>query len=145
MRNLRKENFNTMKTKDLEKLIARATPLPWSLPHLSDPSMICKCGHILCDNLMGAVATVHVADSENLGDDPERPQAEANGALLHYAANNILRIQRERDAALEALKFYADKEKWDDIETGIGCYSGEAMDYGAKARAALAQIEKGEK
>lgn len=36
-----------------------------------------------------------------------------------------------------ALKFYADREAWKAVETGIGMCSGDAVDYGHTAREAL--------
>lgn len=44
------------------------------------------------------------------------------------------------DPVVDALRFYANRENWKDIETGIGTYPGEAIDYGAKARAALGKL-----
>jgi hypothetical protein len=36
-----------------------------------------------------------------------------------------------------ALQFYACEKNWREQESGIGCYPGEAVDYGAAARAVL--------
>lgn len=47
-------------------------------------------------------------------------------------------------AALEmkaALEFYANQDSWKEVETGIGMQPGEAIDYGATARAALAKAK----
>lgn len=44
------------------------------------------------------------------------------------------------DPIVDALRFYANRENWKDIETGIGTYPGDAVDYGAKARAALGKL-----
>lgn len=38
----------------------------------------------------------------------------------------------------KSLEFYADAERWKEVETGIGMLPGDAIDYGATAREALA-------
>lgn len=43
-------------------------------------------------------------------------------------------------AVADALAFYADAAKWRDQETGIGTFPGEAIDYGHRAREALASL-----
>ena len=40
---------------------------------------------------------------------------------------------------LAALQFYANADSWRDVDTGIGLYPGDAIDYGATARAAIAK------
>ena len=40
---------------------------------------------------------------------------------------------------LAALEFYANAERWKDVDTGIGAQPGDAIDYGATARAAIAK------
>ncbi len=44
------------------------------------------------------------------------------------------------DVVREALQFYAEPKNWQPIDTGIGEYDGDAVDYGSKARAALEVI-----
>lgn len=48
-----------------------------------------------------------------------------------------LKEQPATDKMIDALRFYADPENWKDVETGIGMYPGDAVDYGARAREAL--------
>ena len=48
----------------------------------------------------------------------------------------------DTDILLEALRFYADLRNWRDIDTGIGIHSGDAVDYGAVARAAISKAKE---
>lgn len=45
------------------------------------------------------------------------------------------------EPTVSTLRFYADPANWKDVETGIGGYPGEAMDYGHRAQAALQALE----
>jgi hypothetical protein len=65
------------------------TPGPWSVPHFAEPDTNCNCGYVLCDHLMGAVATVHCsgegADWQKHGDNPKFAEAVANARLIAAA------------------------------------------------------------
>jgi hypothetical protein len=62
---------------------------PWSVPHFARPDVNCECEYVLCDHLMGAVATVHCsgegADWKSHGDNPKFLQAIANAHLIAAA------------------------------------------------------------
>jgi hypothetical protein len=63
------------------------TPGPWAVPHLAQPDVKCDCGYVLVDHLMGAVATVHTADTADQYADeyPPREEAKANARLIAAA------------------------------------------------------------
>lgn len=105
---------------NLEILLKTITPLPWSTPHFAlsqehwdkVPTLSglpkakksrCDCGYILCDSLMGAIATVHKGDSENEGDDPIGEAADANAFYLSHAANVFPEIVSALETARNAL------------------------------------------
>ena len=58
-------------------------------------------------------------------------QAQVNAVLIAAAPD-----------MLAALQFYANPENWKEQETGIGMYPGEAVDYGQRARQALAKMKE---
>jgi len=64
------------------------TPGPWSIPHFAADTN-CECGYVLCDHLMGAVATVHCSgegqDWQRHGDNPKFAEACANARLIAAA------------------------------------------------------------
>lgn len=41
---------------------------------------------------------------------------------------------------VKSLQFYGNNANWAEVETGIGCYPGDAIDYGAAARKAMASL-----
>ncbi len=72
------------------------------------------------------------------GTDASRKE-DANAELICSATAELASLREENRELREALGFYADKKKWADVETGVGCYPGDAIDYGATARAILAR------
>jgi hypothetical protein len=126
------------------------TPGPWSVPHfaLSDEywesvgneskqsgmgtdsrKKRCDCRYVLCESVMGAVCTVHVADnkpiSEGGNDDPPIDEAKANAHLI-AAAPDLLEALSEAVLQIEYLH-----EKFQETGTGNAAI--------AKARAAIAK------
>ncbi|PWJ88436.1 hypothetical protein C8D77_111159 [Mesorhizobium loti] len=66
------------------------TPAPWSLPHFARPAVGCRCGYVLADGYMGAVATVHCSGEGDgsdwrQGDNPKFDEAVANAHLIATA------------------------------------------------------------
>ena len=65
------------------------TPGPWSVPHFAEPGVNCECDYVLCDHLMGAVASVYCSgeggDWKSHGDNPKFQQACANARLIALA------------------------------------------------------------
>lgn len=56
----------------------------------------------------------------------------------HVVDSDIVRnLERKYNAIRKALEFYAVASNWDDVDTGIGTFPGQANDYGASARNAL--------
>ena len=51
-------------------------------------------------------------------------------------------LERENNIMRKALKFYADPENWEDVDTGIGMMSGDAVDCGVCAARALEKISQ---
>lgn len=72
---------------------AKHTPGPWSVPHFAEPDTNCFCGYVLCDHLMGAVATVHCSgeggDWQKHGDNPKFAEAVANARLIAAAPDML--------------------------------------------------------
>ena len=60
----------------------------------------------------------------------------AGGALLQLT-DELAQVRAENERLRAALRFYANKEAWREVETGIGMQPGLAVDHGAKARDAL--------
>lgn len=81
-----------MKTPELEKLIAQATPLPWKT--------VGENATLETFDLTKTLAKFH--DGRHYY--PPREQAVVNTKLTEYAVNNILRIQQERGELAEAAK-----------------------------------------
>jgi hypothetical protein len=61
-------------------------------------------------------------------------------AILELA-DMITRLQKDQITQEAALTFYADPENWKEVESGIGIYPGDAVDYGNRARIALGYPE----
>ena len=82
------------------------TPGPWSIPHFAEPDTNFECGYVLCDHLMGAVATVHCSgegqDWQRHGDNPKFAEACANARLI-AAAPKMLAALRECTDDLAAM------------------------------------------
>lgn len=96
---------------------AKHTPTPWGV----------WLNHRICPEPQpGQFTSETIATVDN----------DANAAFIVRAVNSY-------DALVEALEFYANRDNWKDEESGIGTHPGEAIDYGATARAALAAA-KGE-
>lgn len=76
---------------------------PWSLPHFAEPDTNCACEYVLCDHLMGAVASVHCTgegdDWQKGGDNPRFEQAVANAHLIS-AAPDLLEALMEAQEIL---------------------------------------------
>lgn len=74
------------------------TPGPWSLPHFAQPGAGCKCGYILVEGHMGAVATVHASceskDWQEHGDNPGFDNCCANAKLIAAAPDLLAACQR---------------------------------------------------
>lgn len=77
--------------------MAKHTPGPWTLPHFAQPDVNCECRYVLCDHLMGAVATVHCSgdgdDWISHGDNPRYEQAVANARLIAAAPELLEALQ----------------------------------------------------
>jgi hypothetical protein len=80
----------------------------WSIPHFAlteqerkhdDFVCDCQCRYILSENFMGAIATVHCADGENLGDDPLPEEAIANARLIAAAPNLLESLESILESA----------------------------------------------
>ena len=56
---------------------------------------------------------------------------------LSYHGEGNAQLWAASNEMLETLRFYAKRENWKDKETGIGTYPGDAVDFGARARAAI--------
>lgn len=71
---------------------------PWSVPHFARPEVNCSCRYVLCDHLMGAVASVHCSgegdDWQSHGDNPRFDEAVANAHLI-AAAPDLLEALTE--------------------------------------------------
>ena len=71
------------------------------------------------------------------------PEAVALLVSQRENARNAHAATQERCEKLEkALEFYANKEGWEDVESGIGTLPGETIDYGLTAREALREEVK---
>lgn len=70
-------------------MAGKHTPGPWTVPHFARPDVNCSCEYVLCDHLMGAVASVHCSgeggDWQNHGDNPRYDEAVANAHLIAAA------------------------------------------------------------
>lgn len=151
-----------MKTEDLEKLVGNATQLPWKLRPLWDASGLTQ-NKLEQDCQPGFKFK---RDTTTICYFPPDELNKPNAALVEYATNNILRIQRERDAAERNLAD-AQADISEEIKQGeiykqqrdaavealkylVSEYSKEQPtwplpDIVDKARAVLVQIEKGSK
>ena len=69
------------------RLIAQATPGPWDLPHLGDPSIACNCGTIFAGPEEIVVATVH--EQARNAQAPPCGVAAGNAALIVLAVNAL--------------------------------------------------------
>lgn len=96
--------MSEQKTIPLKDVLAKITPLPWSTPHFAREEVKCNCGFMLCNSLMGAVATVHKGDGENEGDNPLPPSAIANAQYLPHAANVLPWMMEAMEVCIAALQ-----------------------------------------
>lgn len=87
-----------MKTETNEKTVGH-TPGPWSVPHFAceKSDVKCDCKYVLCDDYMGAICTVHVADEKNEGDDPPLDEAIANARLIASSPELLEALKAVRD------------------------------------------------
>lgn len=71
---------------------------PWSLPHFAQPDVNCECGYVLCDHMMGAIATVHCSgegdDWKSHGDNPKFDEAVANARLIAAAPDLLAALKQ---------------------------------------------------
>jgi hypothetical protein len=69
--------------------VTKFTPGPWFVPHFARPEVNCPCQYVLCDHLMGAVASVHCSGEgynwQSHGDNPRFGEAVANAYLIAAA------------------------------------------------------------
>ena len=97
--------------------MAEHTPGPWSLPHFAEPDVNCECEYVLCDHLMGAVATVHCSgegdDWQKHGDNPKFAEAVANARLIAAAPDMLAALRNVRKLISEAAM------------TGFNCHDGD--------------------
>lgn len=77
---------------------ATHTPGPWSVPHFAEPDVNCECSYVLCDHLMGAVASVYCsgegADWKSHGDNPKFAEACANAHLIAAAPDLLAALKK---------------------------------------------------
>ncbi len=68
------------------------------------------------------------------------PTSRTRRLLAAQVERDELARLREREKRLvAALEFYAKPEGWEDVSSGIGTLPGPAIDYGARARQAIAE------
>ena len=79
------------------RLIAQATPGPWDLPHLGDPSIACNCGTIFAGPEEIVVATVH--EQARNAQAPPCGVAAGNAALIVLAVNALPALLDVAEAA----------------------------------------------
>ena len=69
---------------------AKHTPAPWTVPHFARPDVNCQCEYVLCDHVMGAVATVHCSgEGDCPWDNPKFEEAVANAHLIAAAPDML--------------------------------------------------------
>lgn len=70
------------------------TPGPWSVPHFAEDGK-CKCGYVLCESYMGAIATVHHSPTRSIedGDNPPLDEAKANAHLIAAAPDMLAALE----------------------------------------------------
>lgn len=114
--------------------MSKYTPGPWSTPHFAKPEVNCECGYVLCDHMMGAVATVHCSgegdDWKNHGDNPKFEEAVANAHLISAAPDLIMALE-------DLTKRYCELVNSGDC----GNWNPETEDQVIASRAALAKAK----
>jgi hypothetical protein len=85
------------------------TPGPWSLPHFAEPDVNCACEYVLCDHLMGAVASVHCSgegdDWQKGGDNPKFAEAVANARLIAAAPDMLAALLAARPLMIPGMNW----------------------------------------
>lgn len=78
--------------------LPKFTAGPWSVPHFAEPDVNCNCRYVLCDHMMGAVASVHCSgpgeDWQAHGDNPRFAEAVANAHLIAAAPDLYAALER---------------------------------------------------
>ena len=85
------------------------------MPHFAEPEVNCHCGYVLCDHMMGAVATVHCSgegdDWQSHGDNPKFEEACANARLIALAPELFEYVASSASAGCATAQHLIDKLK----------------------------------
>jgi hypothetical protein len=112
----------------------KATPGPWSVPHLSSDEAECNCPYILCEGLMGSVADVSVDNGLKVGeggnDSPPLEEAKANGVFIAHARQDIPKLLRLVEVLLDLAVHVTEcpiVSDWGEDDAECNCSTGVAL------------------
>lgn len=124
---------------ELEKLLAAATPGPWKIERgkrcIQGPDTRDGDPLVLTSMMGGATKWSHSPYSEYCV--PGMKEGDANAALIVAAVNALPELVARVRRLEEALKFYADPNRWPNMPNPKNPHYDLEMDAGSRARFAL--------